>query len=327
MINILIAILGFLLIVTLVQVVRVSELLSEIKNQDANEVTFQDNKIQSRTLGIVGFLFLASCVWQYFEWKHVILPPASSEHGAIIDSLMAVTVILITIVFFITQIALFYFGFKYRKDSDNETAFFYSHNNKLEMFWTVIPAIVLTGVILYGLNVWNKINNTDTSNASVIELYAKQFGWEARYAGEDGKLGDAYFKYVNGPNTLGVNLDDQFSMDDIQTKEVHLVVGKPVLLKMRSQDVIHSAFLPHFRVQMNCVPGMTTQFAFTPTKTTKQMKEEEGEDFEYVLLCNKICGAAHYNMQMKFIVEEAEEYNTWIKNQETIKDRLLTQNN
>ena len=82
----------------------------------------------------------------------------------------------------------------------------------------------------------------------------------------------------------------QILLDDKVVREVHLVVDKPVLLKFRSQDVIHSAFLPHFRVQMNCVPGLSTQFAFTPTQTTKEMKIQEGEDFDYVLLCNKICG-------------------------------------
>jgi cytochrome c oxidase subunit 2 len=101
-----------------------------------------------------------------------------------------------------------------------------------------------------------------------------------------------------------------------------LPVNKPVLLMFRSRDVIHSAFLPHFRVQMNCVPGLSTQFAFTPTKTTAQMKESEGDDFEYVLLCNKICGSAHFNMQMKFIIESEEDYNKWISSQKTLQNTL-----
>ena len=73
---------------------------------------------------------------------------------------------------------------------------------------------------------------------------------------------------------------------------------------------------------MNCVPGLSTQFAFTPTKTTQEMKETEGEDFEYVLLCNKICGSAHFNMQMKFVVESEEDYNKWIASQKTLKNTL-----
>ena len=118
---------------------------------------------------------------------------------------------------------------------------------------------------------------------------------------------------------------DSNAADDKMAREVHLVIDEPVLLKFRSQDVIHSAFLPHFRVQMNCVPGMTTQFGFTPTKTTAQMKESEGDDFEYILLCNKICGASHYNMQMKFIVETQEEYDIWLASQENLETKLLTQ--
>ena len=168
----------------------------------------------------------------------------------------------------------------------------------------------------------DKAMNVDTTNAMVVEVYAKQFDWTARYSGEDNKLGYANYKLVEGPNQLGVDLEDINAHDDIVTKEIHLIKDKQVLFKFRSQDVIHSAFLPHFRVQMNCVPGMITQFAFTPTKTTNEMKEQEGEDFEYILLCNKICGAAHYNMQIKVIVETQEEYDNWINQQKILKNTL-----
>jgi cytochrome c oxidase subunit 2 len=130
---------------------------------------------------------------------------------------------------------------------------------------------------------------------------------------------------VKGQNTLGVDMLEVNSADDKVAREVHLVVNEPVLLKFRSQDVIHSAFLPHFRVQMNCVPGISTQFGFTPNKTTAQMKESEGADFEYVLLCKKICGASHFNMQMKFIVETQAEYDIWIASQDNLEKKLLTQ--
>ena len=130
---------------------------------------------------------------------------------------------------------------------------------------------------------------------------------------------NANYKLVQGRNQLGVDLSDENAQDDIVVREVHLIKDEPVLLKFRSQDVIHSAYLPHFRVQMNCVPGMTTQFAFTPTKTTAEMRETEGEDFEYILLCNKICGVAHYNMQMKFVVETKEEYDIWLDSTKNFK--------
>lgn len=321
MISILIILVTLLVIVSLVQVLRVSELLSEINNTDVNEVTDSDNDTQGKLLLFGMILFIAFVIWQMIEWDHHILPPASSEHGLLIDGLMSFTMSMILIVFFFLTPLLFYFCFRYRGNK-NKKAYYYVHNNKLEFVWTIIPTIVLTGVIIYGLKVWNQAMNPDITNSKVIEIYSKQFGWTARYSGEDNKLGNANYKLVKGRNQLGVDLSDQNSNDDVVVTEVHLIKDEPVLLKFRSQDVIHSAFLPHFRVQMNCVPGMTTQFAFTPTKTTKEMRQSEGEDFDYVLLCNKICGAAHYNMQMKFIVETREEYDSWIAQQNTLKNML-----
>ena len=309
-------------LIVLVQLLRVNELISQVKNEDPNLVNDQDNQTQGvLAFSIMGVLFLASVLWQFKYWGIHILPPASSLHGATIDTLMQVTSALILFVFFITQPILAWFTYKYRGNSKNK-AYYFAHNNKLELAWTIIPSLVLTPLIIYGLSVWNNITNVDTSDSKVIELYAKQFNWTARYAGDDNTLGKANFKLVKGLNELGVNMEDENAADDIITREVHLVVDQPVLLKMRSQDVIHSAFLPHFRVQMNCVPGMSTQFGFTPTQTTSEMKEQEGEDFDFVLLCNKICGAAHYNMKMKFIVESQEDYDAWIASQKNLKNTL-----
>ena len=321
MTNILIALVSLLTIAAMVQLVRVNELLSEITNKDPNAVTDDDNNKNGILFLIIGFGFLAFVVWQMITWDHLLLPPASSIHGAEIDTLMKVSMILILVVFFALSPMLFYFAYKYRGRKENK-AFFFAHNNKLEIAWTVIPTIILTILIIYGLRTWDRAMNPDISEAKVIEVYSKQFDWTARYSGTDNILGDANYKLVEGRNTLGVDTNDKNSADDIVVREVHLPVNKPVLLKFRSQDVIHSAFLPHFRVQMNCVPGLSTQFAFTPTKTTAEMKESEGEDFEYVLLCNKICGSAHFNMQMKFVVESEEDYNKWISSQKTLQNTL-----
>ena len=321
MTNILIAIIAFLIIVTLVQILRVSELLSEINNTDVNEVTDEDNDTQGKLYLLILFLFLGFVAWQMISWNHLLLPEASSEHGIIIDGLMSFSMNLILVVFFILTPILFYYAYRYR-GKKNQAAYYYTHNNKLEIIWTVIPTIVLTGVIIYGLQTWNKAMNPDTTHSKVIEVYAKQFDWTARYSGEDNKLGNANYKLVKGRNQLGVDMTDANAEDDIVVREVHLVKGESVLLKFRSQDVIHSAYLPYFRVQMNCVPGMTTQFAFTPTKTTAEMRATEGDDFDYILLCNKICGVAHYNMQMKFVVETREEYDSWLAEQKTLKNTL-----
>ena len=321
MTNLLIALVVLLTIAAMVQLVRVNELLSEITNKDTNEVTDEDNNQNGILFIIIGFGFLAFVIWQMITWDHLLLPPASSVHGAEIDGLMQVSMTLILVVFFALTPMLFYFAYKYRGKKEN-TAYFFAHNNRLEVAWTVIPTIVLTALIIYGLRTWDRAMNPDVSDATVIEVYSKKFDWTARYSGADNILGDANFRLVEGRNTLGVDINDEKAADDIVVREVHLPVNKPVLLKFRSRDVIHSAFLPHFRVQMNCVPGLSTQFAFTPTKTTAEMKENEGEDFEYVLLCNKICGSAHFNMQMKFVVESEEDYNKWINSQKTVQNTL-----
>tara|TARA_B110001450_G_scaffold26750_1_gene23522 strand:+ start:3077 stop:4051 length:975 start_codon:yes stop_codon:yes gene_type:complete len=321
MTNLLIALVVILAIAALVQLVRVNELLSEITNEDTNAVTDDDNNKNGIFFLLTIPLFLGFVVWQMVTWDHLLLPPASSLHGAEIDSLMKVSMTLILIVFFALTPMLFFFAYKYRGKKGN-TAYFFSHNNKLEVVWTVVPTIILTALIIFGLRTWDRAMNPDLSQASIIEVYSKQFDWTARYAGDDNVLGQSSYLLVKGKNTLGVDMLDEQSSDDIVTREVHLPVNKPVLLKFRSRDVIHSAFLPHFRVQMNCVPGLSTQFGFTPTKTTEEMKSQEGDDFEYVLLCNKICGAAHFNMQMKFIVESEEDYNKWIASQKSLETTL-----
>ena len=177
-----------------------------------------------------------------------------------------------------------------------------------------------------------------------VEVYAKQFGWDIRYSGNDNVLGKANVRFIDGVNAVGVDMSDPNAQDDVLTKELRLPVGKKVVLKMRSQDVLHSAYLPHFRAQMNCVPGMVTQFAMTPTVTTTEMRGrqeivdrvnkinearnkhsqklvEKGEPglepyvFDYILLCNKICGRSHYNMQAKIVVESPQEFKKWLSEQ------------
>jgi cytochrome c oxidase subunit II len=200
-------------------------------------------------------------------------------------------------------------------------ATFFAHSTKLEMIWTVIPAIVLAVIIIYGLKVWNNITSDPSSSDVVIELYAKQFDWTARYAGKDNTLGKTNYKLIADDNPLALVKEDAASNDDKIVKgEFHIPVGKRVMFKFRSRDVIHSAYMPHFRAQMNCVPGMETQFHFKPVITTAQMKQKlNNPNFEYILLCNKICGATHFNMQMNIVVDSPEEYEAWLAKQKTFK--------
>lgn len=280
------------------------------------------HKNNAQLMLIFGVLYFAFVVFQLYRWGKGMLPVAASEHGAEYDRLMVITMTIILLVFVLTHILLFYFVIRFYYRRQNKASYI-THNTKLEILWTAIPSVVLMVLIAKGLYNWNNIMKplTEKDNPLTIELYAKQFDWTARYAGTDNKLGRANFQLIEGANFLGIDSTDVNGKDDkIVKNEFHIPVGKPVQFVFRSQDVIHSAYMPHFRAQMNCVPGLKTQFNFVPTITTQQMRQEvKDAEFDYYVLCNKICGAAHYNMKMKIIVDTPEAYEQWLNEQKTFQ--------
>lgn len=363
----------------------------------------------------IGIIFLVAGllgVWYEMEVHGplLMLGNSASQHGETYDSMFYWTFGFTFFVFVVTEVLLFYFMFRYRYN-ENRKALYYFHNNKLEIIWTIVPSIVLTFLVLRGFTTWSKITTEIPKESQEIEVFAYQFGWKARYAGDDGSLGNQNFNFISGTNPLGVaekgqveelvkelqgeiakleasqvsaadsinawkarydrfvatgldrtypedfkaiktkyndgisgayerNLEkdikrkrtalnriaeyqkdadffDGTANDDKVTTEIVLVKNKPYIFKFRARDVIHSAYMPDFRVQMNCVPGMPTQFAFTPTMTTAEARNIKGKpEYDYYLYCNKICGAAHYNMKIKVTVVDSEaEYNTWLASQ------------
>ena len=329
---------GMVLILMGVAIWQISNIYQLIQNKmgkekdDSQIANEKDNDLQGKLMfAFLVFIYLVTiyCFWAYTK---VLLPESASEHGVPYDRLLWISFAVILFAQTITQAVLHYFAYRYR-GINNRKAFFITHDNNLELVWTVIPAFVFFGLIIYGMVTWGKIMNFDDQDedALVIELYAAQWNWKARYGGQDNVLGDANVRFLNdydGRNSVGIDSSDPNGWDDIVvTQEFHIPVNKKVIFKMRSQDVLHSAYMPHFRAQMNCVPGMITEFAFTPTITTADMrmnadvaakverinkirydntqeliaKGEEGLDpyqFDYLLLCAKICGSSHYNMQM-----------------------------
>ena len=348
MTSLLVIIVLVLLAVALWQLTKIFDLTQVGSNSDSSEVaTDNDNNVQGYMMfGFLAFIYIFS-IYGLFKWGPLVLHTPASAHGGEVDNLMNITWVLIFIVQAVTQVLLHYFAFKYRGKKDQK-ALYFADNNKLEAIWSVIPAVVLAGLILYGLFAWTNIMFVDEDEDTiVIELYAQQFNWKARYSGNDNVLGKANVRFIEGANAVGVDLADPYSQDDIVVTELHIPKGKKILFKMRSQDVLHSAYMPHFRAQMNCVPGMVTQFAFEPIYTTTEYRElpfmvekvaninalrtkksidlvAKGETaldpytFDYLLLCNKICGASHYNMQMKIIVDTPEDYKAWLKDKATI---------
>jgi cytochrome c oxidase subunit II len=307
-----------LFIVAAVRVMSIYSLSAEIRGSSKDDVvTDTESRNQASLWVLFMTAFFGFCIWQLVKYGDKILPEAASAHGPEIDNLFNITLAVITIVFVLTHIVLVYQIYK-NAGQKGKKATYFAHSNRLEMIWTIIPAIVLSGMIAYGLTVWNDVIYPGDKEAMVVELYSKQFDWTARYAGKDNKLGKSDFRKIGAGNDLGLEEDIKADDDVIVKGEFHIIKDKPVAFKFRSRDVIHSAYMPHFRAQMNCVPGMETSFEFIPTITTKEMREKLGNDkFNYVLLCNKICGAAHYNMQMDIIVETEEEFNTWMAEQKT----------
>ena len=254
--------------------------------------------------------------WEFTVQGTQTLPEAASAHGVKIDEMFTVTTVLTMIVFFITQILLFTFLFKY-KHSTKRKAYYLPHNNTIEKVWTIAPAIVLTILVVFGFFSWQQITNSAEVKGDLnIEITGHQFAWELRYPGKDQKLGVVNYKLVSGTNKLGIDFTDRNSFDDLQADTLVLPVNRSIRLNIRAQDVIHSVYLPHFRVQLNAVPGLPTFFKFVPTITTADMRNRlDDPKFEYLLYCNKICGGIHYNMKKVVRVVSEAEYQDWIAHQ------------
>mgnify|MGYP000170864042 CR=1 FL=1 len=392
----------FILIgVILFMVVKIIDQVSAIRGKEVvkwNSV----NAIICLVFMVIGFIV---CFWEFYAHGKLVLPEAATEHGRKLDQMFDITLFFTGIVFVITEFLLFWFAYKYR-GRKGHTAYFYSHNNKIEAIWTLIPAIVLTVLVIGGLKTWNGITNNPERDKFNVEIFGYQFGWTARYPGEDGKLGKSNWNLISNDNLLGVAIKDRAEqlipvleqdikdlelqikglpqkLDELKTtlgglvdeerkahlakiaeiedgtaksdlektisnrkiqinrikvsleeenakafydntgeddiivnNEIHIPVNKTVTFKFRGRDVIHSAYIPMFRTQINVVPGLATEVVFKAIETTKDKKAKLNKpDFEYWLICAKICGAAHFNMKMKIVVDTEADYKKWISSQ------------
>lgn len=356
MTSLLVIIILALLAIALWQLTKIFDLTQVGNDTDDSQVANDDdNNTQGYLMfGFLAFIYIFT-IYGLYKWGPLVLHTPASEHGGTIDNLMNVTWILIFTVQAITQVLVHYFSFKYR-GKKGQKALYFSDSTKLEVIWSGIPAVVLAVLILFGLYAWSNIMYVEPEEETiVIEVYAQQFNWTARYSGADNVLGKANVRLIEGVNALGVDLADPNAQDDFVVKELHIPKGKKVHFKFRSQDVLHSAYFPHFRAQMNCVPGMVTEFAFVPIYTTSEYRElpfmvekvaainalrakksiglvAKGETaldpytFNYLLLCNKICGASHYNMQLKIVVDTPEDYKKWLSDKLTVVQEVKTAN-
>ncbi len=311
-------ILGFLIIF---QIAKASEYVAILRGEEKTRK--ESNRINAFLLLVFLVLGLVG-VWYCNELlKDKILPPSASDHGEDIDNMIWITLWITGIVFVITQVALFWFAFKYQEKEDRKP-YYFPHSNKLEIIWTVIPAIVLTVLVGFGLYYWFRITGEAPKDSQIIEVTGSQFKWEFRYPGKDGKLGKKYFKEINegAQNPLGQIWADADNRDDkVVAQEMHVVVGKPVKLIIHAKDVIHDVGLAHFRLKMDAVPGIPTTMWFTPKYTTREMRAKYGENFNYEISCDQMCGAGHYTMRGTIVVESQAEFNVWLAQQQSQYDK------
>jgi cytochrome c oxidase subunit 2 len=231
-------------------------------------------------------------------------PDAVTLGGHEIDKLMMFIFWLTLAVFIITQTVYIYFLIKYRYRKGVKAV--YSHgNNRLELIWTTIPAIIFILLAVVSDRMWFQLRSPAPANALKIDIVAYQFGFHIRNPGEDGKLGSYNQLWIEkGTNNFGQDLKDPASRDDYQTEnQLTLPVNRPVNIALRSQDVIHAFYVPEFRMYQDIVPGREIDWVwFTPDKIG-----------HYALACNQLCGAGHYNMQAKVDVVSEEDYAKLVK--------------
>jgi cytochrome c oxidase subunit II len=236
---------------------------------------------------------------------------AASVHGGWIDTMFWITLFITGAVFLATQFMLFYFPYRYRHQ-EGKPALYYPNNLKLEFFWTLIPFITFIALFHFSSVVWEKITSSPPQKAVNIEIMAEQFNWRVRYPGADNKFGNHLFSLISEENDFGIDRDDPASMDDFAPTQLHIPKGKPVLFKIRSRDVIHSVYIPQFRLKMDAVPGMPTRFHFIPVYTTQEMRDKlQDPNFNYELSCAELCGRSHFAMLLIVVVDEEEDFKKW----------------
>jgi cytochrome c oxidase subunit 2 len=245
---------------------------------------------------VTAGIFLARVWW---------LPPVVSVHGGALDQQLVLTLVLAGIVFFLAQIGLGYFIWRYRARGA-ERALYWHENSRLEATWTILTLILFVGLGIQGNRVWARyLLAPAPPDALPVEVTAQQFAWNIRYPGPDGQFGRTDPKLINDALSEFIGLDqkDPASSDDIVAQNIMAVpVNRPVRLILRSKDVTHSFFVPQLRVKQDAVPGLAITVHFTATQTG-----------EYEIACAELCGMQHYMMRGRLLVMEQAEYENWLR--------------
>jgi cytochrome c oxidase subunit 2 len=230
-----------------------------------------------------------------------------------IDSTLIITFWITGVVFVGVVSFVAYCVWRFRHRPGNRAAY-EPENRRLELLLASGTAIGVAAMLVPGLFVWNQFI-TVPNDAAPVEVVSQQWLWSFRLPGADGKLGRSKTRDITPENPLGVNKNDTTGLDDviIEGGELHLPVGKPVHILLRSIDVLHDFYVPEFRAKMDMIPGMITYFWFTPTRTGT-----------FDILCAELCGVGHPQMRGTVVVEEAADYQAWLEQQQTFTQLLAS---
>ncbi len=271
--------------------------------------TLELGETAGMTIAIVlVLLVLGSLVFHYFSpWYFT--PIASNWKG--MDDTIELTFWITGLAFVAINLFVAYCIVKFRAKPGVRAAY-QPENKKLEVWLISITTVGVAAMLAPGLIIWGNFV-TVPSDAVVVEAMGQQWHWQYRLPGKDGKLGIVNTKHINDANSYGMDKEDPNGRDDIlvASQELHLQIGKPVKILLRSIDVLHNFTVPQFRAKMDLVPGMMTYIWLTPTRAGT-----------FDLLCNELCGVGHFAMRGKIVVEEEAAYRAWLGQQKTYADSL-----
>lgn len=252
---------------------------------------------------------LAVAIVYFFLAKTWWFPPPINQHGIAYDAQFMRTLVVVGIIFFLAQFALGYVIVRFRNTGGRAS---YTHgNNRLETLWTTATAVLFLGLVLMGTKIWAGVHFDEAPpDAIPIEVTAKQFAWNFRYPGPDGKFGHTDLKFINdaGGNPVGVDDKDAAGKDDVVSASLKVPVGKHIKLIMHSRDVIHNFFVRELRLKQDIVPGMEIPLHF-----------EADQIGTYEVPCSELCGLGHFQMRTTMQVMSQADFDAWIKQQEAQK--------
>jgi cytochrome c oxidase subunit II len=234
-------------------------------------------------------------------------PIASNWHY--IDETIVITFWITGVVFAAIVLFMAWCVFRFRTRGGRQ-AIYEPENKRLEWWLTAVTAVGVAAMLAPGLFVWSRFI-TVPGDATEVEIIGQQWRWSYRLPGEDGRLGTSDVRLISPDNPLGINPADPAGRDDvvIEAEDLHLPIGKPIRVLLRSVDVLHDFYVPEFRAKMDMIPGLVTFFWMTPTRTGT-----------FDSLCAELCGVGHSQMRGSVVVAEAAAYQAWLEKQQTFAE-------